>query len=56
MTTTIEVYGLISRSQKLGCHDVGTGGLGSIPTNPWCQRPRRSPSIYAGWHTDGKER
>jgi len=26
-----------------GARDVGISGLGSNPTNPWCQRPRRSP-------------
>jgi hypothetical protein len=25
---------------------VGTGGLGTNPTNPWCQRPRRPPLHY----------
>ena len=26
-----------------GARDVGISGLGSNPTNPWCQRPRRPP-------------
>ncbi len=25
---------------------VGIGGLGSIPVNPWCQRPRRPPHQF----------
>jgi hypothetical protein len=31
----------------LAC-DVGISGLGSNPTNPWCQRPRRSPPNLPG--------
>jgi len=34
---------LFSGSQNLGARDVGICGLGTNPTNPWCQRPRRSP-------------
>jgi hypothetical protein len=26
-----------------GARDVGISGLGTNPTNPWCQRPRRPP-------------
>jgi len=26
-----------------GARDVGISGLGTNPTNPWCQRPCRSP-------------
>jgi len=26
-----------------GARNVGISGLGTNPTNPWCQRPCRSP-------------
>jgi hypothetical protein len=26
--------------------NVGISGLGTNPTNPWCQRPRRPPLQY----------
>src|ERR1700688_4063602 len=29
-----------------GARDVGISGLGTNPTNPWCQRPRRPPLQY----------
>jgi hypothetical protein len=32
------------RVAKTGAaRDVGISGLGTNPTNPWCQRPRRPP-------------
>src|SRR6266404_5600662 len=29
-----------------GARDVGISGLGTNPTNPWCQHPRRPPLQY----------
>jgi hypothetical protein len=46
-----ESNGLIFRGARTwAARDVGISGLGSNPTNPWCQRPRRSPSSSACWH------
>ncbi len=36
--------------------DVGISGLGTNPTNPWCQRPRRPPPDLAARANAGKER
>jgi hypothetical protein len=29
-------------------HYVGISGLGTNPTNPWCQRPCRPPLQFSG--------